>query len=285
MIDISVLIVTWNNQDEIRDCVESVIRNSKNLKNEIIIIDNNSSDKTFSILSKLVYPRIKIHKNMINTGYTKAINRAIEWAEGKNIFLLNPDTIVKENCIETLNDFLNKNKEYGACAPLMLNEDGTIQHSLRNFPDYLTMFWEFSLMSYFFPKSQLFGKWKMKYFDYNIDSDVQQPMAAALMIKKDVLEGIKNMDERFEMFFNDVDLCRKVIDTGRKIRFIYSAKVIHAHGASIYKDRIRMIKVWNHDIIEYFKKYHNNVILLMWLKFNLKISEILRILYYKITKK
>jgi len=285
MIDISVLIITWNNQDEILNCVESVIRNSKNLKNEIIIIDNNSSDKTFSIVNKLAYPRLKFHKNKINTGYTKAINRAIEWSEGKNIFLLNPDTILKEDCIETLNDFLNKNKEYGACAPLMLNEDGSIQNSLRNFPDYISMFWEFSLISYIFSKSQLFGKWKMKYFNYDTDTDVNQPMAAALMVRKSVMSEVKNMDERFEMFFNDVDLCKKIIDSGKKIRFIHSAKVVHAHGASVFKDRIRMIKVWDKDIIEYFRKYHNNPMLLLWLKINLKISEVLRILYYKTKKK
>ena len=102
------------------------------------------------------------------------------------------------------------------------------------------------------------------------------------MVKKSVLDEIGNMDERFEMFFNDVDLCKKIIDNGKKIRFLTSAKVVHAHGASVYKDRVRMIKIWNDDIMEYFKKYHNNALLLLWLKINLKISEIIRILYYKI---
>lgn len=282
MIDVSVLIVTWNNADEIKNCVESILSNSKNLTTELIIIDNNSSDDTFSIINKLDYPRIETYKNKTNTGYTKAINQAVKYSSGKNIFLLNPDTILRENCMSVLNNFLNEDEDYGACAPLMMNEDGSIQNSLRNFPDYLSMLWEFSLLAYIFPKSRLFGKWKMKYFTYDNDTDVEQPMAAALMVKKSVIEDVNKMDERFEMFFNDVDLCKKIIDSGKKIRFITSAKVVHAHGASIYKDRIRMIKIWNNDIIEYFRKYHNNPVLLLWLKINLKISEILRILYYKI---
>src|SRR5262249_19586174 len=158
-------------------------------------------------------------------------------------------------------------------------EDGTIQQSLRNFPDYISMLWEFTLLSYIFPGSKLFGKWKMKYFKYDKDEDVNQPMAAALMIKKTVLDEIKNMDERFRMFFNDVDLCKKIMDSGKKIRFITAAKVVHAHGASVHKDRIRMIKVWDNDIIEYFRKYHNNPLLLLWLRINIKISEIIRILF------
>ena len=120
MIDVSVLIVTWNNEDEIRDCVSSVISNSGDLIVELIIIDNNSSDDTFSIVNKLDHSRLQSFQNNTNTGYTKAINQAIRYSAGKNIFLLNPDTIIKENCIKILNDFLDKNESYGACAPLMM---------------------------------------------------------------------------------------------------------------------------------------------------------------------
>ncbi len=283
MIDVSILIITWNNEQEIENCIKSLIENTKTLNVEVIIIDNNSTDNTFLLINRTDFPRIKIYKNDINKGYTKAVNQAIGYSSGRNIFLLNPDTILMENCIEILNDFLVQNEEYAGAAPLMLNEDKSVQYSLRNFPDYWAMFCEFSLLAYIFPKSELFGKWKMKYFKYDSDCDVNQPMAAALMLKKTVLEQTGNMDERFEMFFNDVDLCKKIIDIGKKIRFIPDAKAIHTHGASVYKDRVRMIKIWDKDIIKYFEKYHNNFLLLLWLKVNLTISEIFRILYYKIS--
>jgi GT2 family glycosyltransferase len=124
----------------------------------------------------------------------------------------------------------------------------------------------------------------MKYFDYSHNADVEQPMAAALMIKKSVLNDIGNMDERFEMFFNDVDLCKKIIDDGYKIRLLTAATVVHKHGASVQKDRVRMIKTWNRDCIKYFEKYHSNALGLLWLKINLKISELIRILYFKLFK-
>ena len=123
----------------------------------------------------------------------------------------------------------------------------------------------------------------MKYFDYSKKSDVNQPMAAAFMMKKSAINYNNCMDERYEMFFNDVDLCKRIIDSGSKIRYISEAIVMHGHGVSVKKDRIRMVKIWNRDCIKYFEKHHENTFLLLWLKINLTFSEILRILYYKIS--
>jgi GT2 family glycosyltransferase len=284
MPDISVIIVTWNSEKEIGACAASVINNAKTLSVELIIIDNNSCDNTFNITNKIRYSNIHTYKNASNLGFTKAVNQGISYSKGQNILLLNPDTILAEGCLEKLNNFLLDNPGYGACAPLMLNEDGSLQRSIRNFPDYWSMFCEFTMLSYIFPKTKLFGKWKMLYFDYSADADIQQPMAAVLMIRKSVLEKIQYMDERFEMFFNDVDLCKKMLDGGLKIRLLTEARVIHEHGTSIKKDKIRMIKVWNEDCSKYFGKHHPSPLLMLWLKINLKISEIFRILYHKIRK-
>jgi len=278
MPDISVLIVTWNSAGEIKACVDSVINNSADLSAELIIIDNNSDDNSFAIINNIPFPNLKTFRNCENPGFTKAVNQAIKLSTGRNLFLLNPDAFLYDGCMELLCKFLDTNPGYGACAPLILNEDGTIQQSVRNFPTYLTMFFEFTLLAYIFPKSKLFGKWKMKYYPYNKDDDVNQPMAAAFMFRRGEIDL---MDKRFEMFFNDVDLCKKITGKGKKIRLITSAKAVHKHGESVQKDRVRMIKTWDRDCIEYFKKYYPNPLLLLWLKINLKISEIIRIFVYK----
>ncbi len=285
MTDVSVIIVTWNSEEEIKPCINSIIAGVQatgGLDIELITVDNASSDNTLVEIRKTGFINLHILRNHENLGFTKAVNQALKSAQGKNILLLNPDTVLKQNVIPILNNFLNSNDAYGACAPLMLNVDGTIQPAIRNFPSYWSMYCEFYLFAYIFPKTKLFGKWKMKYFDYLNDSDVQQPMAAALMVKKSVLDKIGPMDERFEMFFNDVDLCKRIIDSGLRIRFIKAAEVIHKKGVSVYKNRAKMIRIWGNDCIEYFKKHHPNKILLLWLKINLKISEKFRILYIKL---
>jgi GT2 family glycosyltransferase len=285
MTKVSVIIVTWNSEEDIGACIDSIIMNAKEspeLSVELIIVDNNSSDSTYEKLRKLNYSNLHIFRNDENLGYTKAVNQGIKNSSGDLFFLLNPDTVLRNNVITGLSEFLKNNDSYGACTPLLLNEDGSYQYSIRNFPSYWSMYSEFYLFAYIFPKSKLFGNWKMKYFDFTKDSDVNQPMAAALMIKKSVLDKTGIMDERFEMFFNDVDLCKRIINSGEKIRFLTAVKVLHKKGSSVYKDRIRMIKIWNKDCIRYFEKHNKNILLLLWLKFNLKISEIIRILYYKL---
>lgn len=281
MIDISVIIVTWNSEEELTACVNSVITASKGLDAELIIIDNNSSDNSFAIANKINYHKLQTVKNPENLGYTKAVNQGIRLAKGKYVLLLNPDTVLQENSIKAMFDFLESNTGYGACAPLMKNPDGTIQYSVRNFPNYWHMFTEFSLLAYIFPKTKLFGGWKAKYMDYSKEQDIEQPMAAAFMIRSSLLADIGNMDERFSMFFNDVDLCKKIYDTGFKIRLIPPSIVTHEHGASIKKDRARMIRVWNEDCALYFEKHFGKGLLLHWLKINLKISGIIRVLLSK----
>ncbi len=278
MRDISVIIVTWNSAGEIADCVKSVIQALDGLSAELIIIDNNSADDSFALINKINFPKLTTVQNSGNLGYTKAVNQGIELSKSKYVLLLNPDTILKEESIRVMKEFLDGNPAYGACAPLMLNPDGTRQFSVRNFPTYWRMFCEFSLLAYIFPGSKLFGSWKAKYMDYNVEQDIEQPMAAAFMIRSDLLYKIGNMDERFRMFFNDVDLCKKVYDAGFKIRLLPLSAVIHEHGASIKKDRANMIRIWNDDCAKYFEKHFGQGFLLMWLKFNLKISGFIRVL-------
>jgi GT2 family glycosyltransferase len=281
MIDISVIVVTWNSEDEIPACINSVIADSKEINVELIVIDNNSSDNSFAIINKINYPKIQTVKNPDNLGYTKAVNLGILLSTGKYILLLNPDTILHKDSIKIMFDFMESNSKYGACAPLMKNPDGSVQYSVRNFPTYWRMFTEFSLLAYILPGTKLFGSWKAKYMDYSTEQDIEQPMAAAFMLRRSLLDNIGNMDERFSMFFNDVDLCKRIYDAGFKIRLLPSSIVTHEHGSSIKKDRARMIKVWNEDCAKYFEKHFGKGLSLIWLKINLKLSGIIRIFLIK----
>jgi len=281
MKEISVIIVTWNSADEIVKCVNSVIKALNGISSELIIIDNNSSDDSFELVNKIKFPELKTVRNSENLGYTKAVNQGIKLSKGKYVLLLNPDTVLNDTSIKVMYDFLEANPSYGGCAPLMKNPDGSIQHSVRNFPTYWRMFCEFSLLAYIFPKTKLFGSWKAKYMDYTKEQDIEQPMAAAFMVRMSLLAEIDNMDERFRMFFNDVDLCKKVYDSGFKIRLLPSSVITHEHGASIKKDRANMIKVWNEDCTKYFEKHFGSGLLLIWLKINLKISGFLRVFLIK----
>ncbi len=98
------------------------------------------------------------------------------------------------------------------------------------------------------------------------------------MVKGDLMRKLNGFDEQYRMFFNDVDLCKKVYDAGFRIRLLPSSVVIHEHGVSIKKDRANMIRIWNDDCAKYFEKHFGQGFLLMWLKLNLKISGFIRVL-------
>lgn len=281
MVQLSIIIVTWNSANELQKCINSVINALTGLNAELIIIDNNSSDNSFELTSKLSFPFLQTLRNKENLGYTKAVNQGISMSSGEFLLLLNPDTVLEPESIKIMLDFLESNPEFGACAPLMKNPDGSLQYSVRNFPTYWRMFCEFSLLAYIFPKTKIFGSWKAKYLDYSKEQDIEQPMAAAVMLNKELSSNIGNMDSRFRMFFNDVDLCKKIYDAGLKIRLLPNAVVTHEHGASIKKDRANMIRIWNDDCLKYFEKHFGKGLMHVWLKVNLKISGIIRICLLK----
>ncbi len=254
---------------------------------KLVIVDNNSSDGTPELIQKTLagkFPRFKLIENKENAGYTKACNQGIHTSSGRAILLLNPDTKIINSAVSKLLAKLNSDENYGAVAPQLLNDDMSIQRSCRAFPSYFDMFCELSLLSYVFPDSKKFARWKMGDFSHNKEAVVEQPMAAALMVKKKALYEIDNFDERYLMFFNDVDLCRKIYERDYEIIFYPEAKVIHSKGVSIYKDRERMIRIWNNDCLKYFKKYHYNFFFYYWLLVSLKLSGFLRILLYKLKK-
>ena len=287
-INLSIIIVTWNSEEEIAECLQS-IKGQKNLKGdfnfEIIIIDNKSSDNTLNVIWKfkeLFNDSITLIENNENLGFTKACNQGIKLAKGEYVLLLNPDVEIVGDALFKLYNYLGSDEKIGAVAPQLLNDDMTIQYSCRTFPRYRDMFFEMCLLSTIFAKSKFFARWKMRYFSHNELSEVEQPMAAAIMIKKKLLDEIQNMDERFVMFFNDIDLCKKIYKNGYRIMFYPDAKIYHKMGKSVYQDRIRMIKLWNRDCLSYFKKYNYNSFLYSFLYLELIITGFLRISGIKI---
>lgn len=285
--ELSVIIVTWNSGNEIGDCLSSVITAAGNIRFEIIVIDNNSSDSTTEFVKSAEEKNSSPVKHIFNNdnkGFTIACNQGINNSAGNFILLLNPDTKIPENAITKLLLKLKSDAAAGAAAPQLLNIDGSVQHSCRRFPDYAGMFFEMTFLSKVFKRSKIFNRWKMGDFSHDSEADVEQPMGAALLIKSTTLKETGIFDEDFKMFFNDVDLCKRIYDKGYKIIFYPEAKFYHSKGVSIYKDRVRMIKIWNSDCLKYFRKHNYNFVLYYLLALSLQITGFLRILYYKLKK-
>ncbi|MFA5405294.1 MAG: glycosyltransferase family 2 protein [Ignavibacteria bacterium] len=272
---LSIVIVTWNSEEDIAECLGSIYNefyDESKLKVETIVIDNNSDDNSVAVIENFIkiFPYdVKLIKNSDNLGYTKGCNQGVKIASGNCVLLLNPDTQIRNDALSKMIEYIEKRSEVGAIAPQLYTRHKVIQYSCRRFPRYIDLFFEISRLSVIFSSSKIFARWKMRYFNHEEISEVEQPMAAALLIKAD-------------MFFNDIDTCKQIYNLGYKIIFYPDAKVYHKIGTSILKDRVRMIKAWNNDCLSYFKKNEYNPFLHILLLIGLKTSGFFRILFTKI---
>ncbi len=252
---VSIVIVAWNSWKYLPACLDSIYA-QKEIDKEVTVIDNGSRDGSSEKLSKS-YPQVKLIANTRNLGYARACNQGMKEAKGEFILLLNPDTVLQEDSMATMLEFMTKSPEVGALGPQLLNFDDTIQPSCRRFPTHTTLLWEFTGLSRLFPKHPVFGSWRMGDFDFQRIREVDQPMASALLIRKEVTEKVDLMDQSFVMFFNDVDYCYRIKQASFKIVYYPDAKVFHHLGGSTKERKALMIIHSHWGFFKYLQKYHS----------------------------
>jgi len=280
--ELSIVIVTWNSGEVIKDCLDSVYAQKEDLDFEIIIVDNASFDNTKKTL-KADFPQISFISNTENLGYSIANNQGIEKSKGEFILLLNPDIKFLDGFLLRMLEFMKKNPDCGGLAPQLLNPDGSVQSSCRDFPGFSTIIWELFGFSYLFPKHKLFGKWRMGYFNHNSTREVPQPMGSALLLRKKTLDQIGAFDTNFKIFFSDVDLCKRILDSGWKIYFYPEAKAFHLRGSSTAKAKPEMIFLSHIGFFKFLKKYKKgflNSMLLILFGLILFLGALIRTLFY-----
>lgn len=254
MYDLSVIIVSWNTEKLVKDCLESITANTFNIDYEVFVVDNNSSDNTVNMI-KNDFKDVKLIENKINNGFAKANNQAIKLSTGKYVILLNSDTVVKENALNTMLEYLEKNDEVGIVGCKLLNADGTLQESCRRFPDFETYANILLKLHGIFPGKKCFQRYFMKNMDYNEVNEVDQVMGAALMYRKEVLGEKSYLDEDYWIWFEEVDFCYNVKKKGYKVVYIPSAQIMHYKGQSFNQlMKVKQQKFFNKSLLLYFQK-------------------------------
>lgn len=288
-IDISIVIVTFNNAHEISDCLNALFADLPGRRCQLIIVDNCSQDATGEIIRAKADDLLKqcldfsFIENTFNCGFTHALNQGLKKVTGETVLILNPDTQIQPGCTKILSDLFAENDRVGVAAPQLLNSDGSIQPSCRRFPRRRDVFIEMTCLPRLFKTSKRLNYWKMGDFDHRTARVVEQPQGAFLLTRRDVLNKVGLWDERFPMFFSDVDWCKRVALHGYQIYFEPKAKVVHKQGISILQRRQSMIWSSHLSFYRYFQKYgrQKNVPgLNEMLRICLLVTAIIRILWY-----
>lgn len=256
MIKLSVVIVNWNVRELLKDCLESIFKTSLDLELEVIVVDNNSSDGSVEMVKKK-FPSVVLIENNKNVGFGTANNQGIGISKGEYILILNPDTIVFPNSLQKMAAFLDQNSDTGAVGPKILNPDGSIQFECaRNFPTPLTEFFVLSTLYRRFPKSRIFGRYLMSYWDHNDQRQVDLLSGAGMMIRKKVFDEIGLFDEKFFMYAEEPDLFYRIKKQGWIVYFLPSAQIVHFWGKSTEQLPYDMVVEARRSMELFFKEYY-----------------------------
>lgn len=221
-IKLSVIIVSYNSEDFIEECVASVLKYIPK-EGEIIVVDNNSEDKTVEILEKFGL-MIKFIKSNKNLGFGKANNLAVKQALGEYLFFLNPDTEINRPIFNELIKFHENTSDCGLVGPKLIMKDGKVQSSVRKLPTVWGAFKEYVL-----------GR-KGEYSEYvpeeSEPTEVEMIYGAAILIKKDLFEKLNGFDEKYFLYYEDADLCKRVRESGKKIYYYPKVSIKHLVGGT-----------------------------------------------------
>jgi GT2 family glycosyltransferase len=268
LIDVSIVVVNYNTLGLLRDCLNSVMQ-AEGRACQIIVVDNASADGSADMVEK-EFPEVFLVRNSQNVGFAKANNQGITFAKGKYILLLNSDTIVRSGAIRIMSEFLDSDSSVGGVSCKLLNEDGTIQASVGNRPGPMLLLFRLLGVSRLISDDRtrqwlarsfgfLLGRTVRSYLTpYAVDHspvEVESISAACLMLRKEVVEQVGVLDERFFMYLEDMDYCIRLRQAGWKLYYLPHCEILHLAGASS-GGRMRNYSVHSYRALFYFYRKH-----------------------------
>ncbi|GAB4174334.1 MAG: hypothetical protein Kow00108_09290 [Calditrichia bacterium] len=258
MIDLSIVVVTFNGKHYLPFLLDSVNRACKDIKHEIIIVDNASTDGVTDLIEQH-YPEVILIKNNDNIGFSGANNQGIKISSGRYIALINPDVIVQEDTFKVLLEHMEKDHSIGAITPKIINPDGSFSIDCRHdIPTPLTAFWRAIGLSKLFPKSKIFARYNMTFLDEDKATTVPALSGSFMLLRRSVIEKVGLLDEDFFMYCEDIDFCKRINNHNFFIYYLPSTTVLHFKGESTKKDDYKYIQAFNESMILFYKKHYGN---------------------------
>lgn len=254
--DVSIIIVNWNTIDLLRDCLTSVYECAGDVDYEIIVVDNASIDGSVEMVKKNFKDVILI-ENTENRGFAAANNQGIAVAKGRYVLLLNSDTIVLDNSIANTVRFADKNPQTAVTGCQVLNLDGTIQRTCFKFPSILNMLLSSTYLYKLFPKNKFFGREQMTWWDRSDVRQVDVVTGCFMLVRREAIEQVGMMDERFFMYGEETDWCYRFWKSGWKIMFAPVGRIIHFGGQSAAKRPVAMIIQLRLSILKFINKHYS----------------------------
>jgi len=256
MTELSICILTLNSVEYIRKCLKSIQQFPPDGGYEILVADNGSNDGTVTMLQD-EYPAVKIILNKENLGFTKPNNQMLRQAKGNFLLLLNPDTLLTEDCFNPQLDFLKANPDVGISIPKVLNADGSFQkQSRRGEATPIEVIGYFFKLGKLFPKNKPLNGYLVSWLPEDEVAEVKAVSGSCMFIRRETWEQVGDFDERFFAYQEDSDYCRRARQKGWKIMYVPISHIIHYGGEGGSKAQpIKSIYQWHRSYFLYYRKH------------------------------
>ncbi len=274
-VDVSVIIVNYNVREFLEQALSSVYRAADGMEIEVFVVDNNSVDGSVEAV-RSTFPDVRLISNNANVGFGAANNQAILESSGRYLLILNPDTIVQEDTLSTLMDFMDQHPRAGAAGCRILNPDGSFApESRRAFPTPRVAFFRIVGLSRLFPGSKTFGRYNLSYLPVDEVAEVDALSGSCMMLRRSALirtfaeekllserpsearreQPVFLFDEKFFMYGEDLDLCYRIQEGGWKIFYVPQTQIIHYKGESTRKGDLRYVRLFYGAMLLFAEKH------------------------------
>ncbi|MFN2243251.1 MAG: glycosyltransferase family 2 protein, partial [Anaerolineae bacterium] len=266
MVDLSIVIVSWNVRDLLRSCLQSILTEAhsgpegealriEDWTVEILVVDNASTDGSAEIVRQQ-FPQVHLIANKENRGFTAANNQGLARSQGRYLLLLNPDTETVGDALVTMLRYVEANAEVGALGPKLVNPDGSIQSSRRRFPTFATALVESTVMQEWWQDNRVLRRYYMADTPDNAIQRVDWVVGACLLVRRQTYEQVGGLDEGFFMYSEELDWCRRIKAAGWEIVYLPTAAVIHHEGKSSEQVVPARHVYFQSSKVRYFRKHH-----------------------------
>lgn len=285
--DVSIIIVNYNVREFLDQSLRSIRRASEGLDTEIFVVDNNSADGSVERVEE-EFPEVNLIANRSNRGFSRANNQALRQARGRYLLILNPDTLVQEDTIRTLVDYMDRRPDTGAAGPQIMNPDGTFApESRRAFPTPATALYRLLGLSRLFPDSERFGRYNMTYLPKDEEAEIDALSGSCMIVRHAALycsrkeaetcfsdrseeeipidelrelgdEGAGLLDEDYFMYGEDLDWCYRIQQAGWAIRYTPETQIIHYKGKSTSKRDLEYVRLFYRAMLLFARKHFSD---------------------------
>ena len=235
-VDISIIIISWNMCDLLRNCLTSIYKFTSGITFEIILIDNNSVDNTFEIIKK-EFPEVIIKKNSKNLGVALARNQGISMSKGRYLLILDADIELLENSLLKLYEFMEKNPDAGISGAKLVDRNRTLQYSCKRYPGLLALIFRRFEHIRIIENSEVLTRHIMKDWDHNTVKEVDYLIGACQFIRREAMDLVGVYDDNIFYGPEDIDYCLRMWKSGYKVKYFPCTVMIH-HEQRITKKKL-----------------------------------------------